>query len=51
MPAILEIPRIISEALPYFDDLLANEPQRQHLAEYLTGLIVAAPQVGERDAR
>jgi hypothetical protein len=41
MPAILEIPRIVAEVLPYFGDLLANEPQRQHLAEYLTGLIVA----------
>jgi hypothetical protein len=27
--------------MPYFKDLFANEPQRQHLAEYLTGLIVA----------
>ena len=41
MPAIVEIPRIIAEAVPYFADLFANEPQRQHLAEYLTGLIVA----------
>jgi hypothetical protein len=41
MPAIVEIPRIIAEAIPYFENLFANEPQRQHLAEYLTGLIVA----------
>ena len=41
MPAIVEIPRIITDALPYFADLFANEPQREHLAEYLTGLIVA----------
>ena len=42
MPAIIEIPRIIAEAMPYFKDLFANEPQRQHVAEYLTGLIVCA---------
>lgn len=41
MPAIVEIPRIIREAAPYFADLFANEPQRQHLVEYLTALIVA----------
>ena len=41
MPAIVEIPTAIAEALPQFDDLFANAPQRQHLAEYLTGLIVA----------
>lgn len=41
MPAILEIPTIVAEAMPYFEDLFSNEPQRQHLAEYLTGLIVA----------
>jgi hypothetical protein len=41
MPAILEIPTAVAEALPQFDDLFANEPQRQHLAEYLTGLLVA----------
>lgn len=41
MPAIVEIPTVVSEALPWFADLFANEPQRDHLAEYLTGLIVA----------
>jgi hypothetical protein len=41
MPAILEIPTVIAEAMPDFHDLFANEPQRRHLAEYLTGLIVA----------
>jgi hypothetical protein len=41
MPAILEIPTVVAEAMSRFDDLLANEPQRQHFAEYLTGLLVA----------
>ena len=41
MPAIVDIPTVIAEVMPYFQDLFANEPQRQHLAEYLTGLIVA----------
>ena len=41
MPAILEIPTVIAEVMPQFDDLFANEPQRQHFAEYLTGLLVA----------
>ena len=41
MPAIIEIPRVVAEVCPYFADLFANEPQRQHMAEFLTGLIVA----------
>lgn len=41
MPAILEIPTVIAAAMPDFHDLFANEPQRRHLAEYLTGLIVS----------
>jgi hypothetical protein len=41
MPAIVEFPRVVAEATDYFADLLPNQPQRQHLAEYLTGLIVA----------
>jgi len=42
MPAILEIPRVVEDALDQFTDLFANEPQRRHFAEYLTGLMVAA---------
>ena len=42
MPAIVEIPRVVEEALDQFGDLFANQPQRRHFAEYLTGLIVAA---------
>src|SRR5438105_1464854 len=41
MPGIVEFPQIVQDALQQFGDLLANEPQRCHLAEYLTGLLVA----------
>jgi hypothetical protein len=41
MPAIVEFPTIIQEAIQQFGDLFANDPQRRHFAEYLTGLIVA----------
>lgn len=42
MPAIVEIPRVVEDALEPFADLFANEPQRRHFAEYLTGLMVAS---------
>ena len=41
MPAIIEFPRIVQEAVEQFGDVFACEPQRQHFAEYLTGLITA----------
>jgi hypothetical protein len=41
MPAIVEFPQVVATALEQFADLFPNQPQRQHLAEYLTGLIVA----------
>jgi hypothetical protein len=41
MPTIVEFPTIVKEALDIFGDLFANEPARQHFAEYLTGLMVA----------
>ena len=41
MPAIVEYPAVVAEALAEFGDLFANEPQRRHFAEYLTGLFVA----------
>src|SRR3954469_19719079 len=41
MPAIVEYPQVVREALEQFGDLFANEPQRRHFAEYLTGLFVA----------
>jgi hypothetical protein len=39
---IVEFPRVVQDALRDFGDLLANEPQRRHFGEYLTGLYVAA---------
>jgi SRSO17 transposase len=42
MAGIVEFPQIVQEALQDFGDLLPNEPQRRHFAEYLTGLYVAA---------
>jgi len=41
MPAIVEFPTIVKEALVQFGHLFANEPERIHFAEYLTGLLVA----------
>ena len=41
MAGIVEFPQVVEEALPDFSDLLPNEPQRRHFAEYLTGLFVA----------
>src|SRR4051794_14622288 len=42
MAGIIEFPQVVQEALENFGDLFANEPQRRHFAEYLTGLYVAA---------
>jgi hypothetical protein len=41
MPAIVDIPTVVAETVRQFDDVLANAPQRGHLAEYLTGLMIA----------
>ena len=41
MPAIVEFPTVVKEALEQFGYLFANEPERVHFAEYLTGLMVA----------
>jgi len=41
MPGIVDFPQIVQDALQRFGDLFANEPQRRHLGEYLTGLFVA----------
>ena len=41
MPAIVEFPTVIQQALEQFGPLFANEPERRHFAEYLTGLMVA----------
>jgi DDE superfamily endonuclease len=42
MAGIVAFPHIVQQALEDFGDLFANEPQRRHFAEYLTGLFVAA---------
>lgn len=42
MAGIIDYPQVVQEALQEFGDLFANEPQRRHFAEYLTGLFVAA---------
>jgi hypothetical protein len=42
MAGIIDYPQVVREALEEFGDLFANEPQRRHFAEYLTGLYVAA---------
>jgi hypothetical protein len=41
MPGIIEFPQVVREAMEQFGDLFANEPQRRHFAEYLTGLMIA----------
>ena len=41
MPAIVEFPHVVLEALPDFADLFSCEPQRRHFARYVTGLLVA----------
>jgi hypothetical protein len=38
MPAIIEFPTVVKEAMAQFEHLFANEPERIHFAEYLTGL-------------
>jgi len=42
MPAIVEFPQVVREAVEQFRDLFGCDPQRRHLAEYLTGVMVAA---------
>lgn len=42
MPAIVEFPQVVRQALEEFGDVFYGEPQRRHFAEYLTGLMIAA---------
>jgi hypothetical protein len=42
MPAIVQFPTVVEEAVKRYGDLFANQPERQHLGEYLTGLMVAS---------
>jgi hypothetical protein len=41
MPGIIEYPTIVQQALAQFGSHFANEPERRHFTEYLTGLLVA----------
>jgi SRSO17 transposase len=41
MPTIVNFPTVVQDALDIFGDLFANEPERRHVAEYLTGLMIA----------
>ena len=41
MPGIVELPHVVRQAVRDFYTLFANDPQRRHFAEYLTGLFVA----------
>ena len=41
MPGIIEFPKVVQDALDQYGDLFANQCQRRHFAEYLTGLFVA----------
>lgn len=41
MPAIMEFPSIVREALDELGAFFPNAPERRHLAEYLTGLMIA----------
>jgi hypothetical protein len=41
MPAIVQFPKVVEEALEKFGKFFTNEPERKHFAEYLTGLIIA----------
>jgi len=41
MPAIVEFPQVVQEAIKKFGHLFVNEPERQHFGEYLTGLLLA----------
>ena len=41
MPAIVEFRQVVLKALSEFGSIFANEPQRKHFAEYLTGLMIA----------
>ncbi len=41
MPAIIEFPTVVQDLVAQYGDLFANEPERRHFAEYLTGLFIA----------
>jgi hypothetical protein len=41
MPAIIEFPTIVEKAVEQCGGVFANDPERRHFAEYLTGLLIA----------
>ena len=41
MPGTIAFPTIVEQAVEEFGGLFANEPQRKHFGEYLTGLLIA----------
>ena len=41
MPTIVDYPEVVKKGVKAFESLFENEPERKHLAEYLTGLIIA----------
>jgi hypothetical protein len=41
MPGIVEFPTVVRDAVAEYGDIFANDCQRRHFAEYLTGLFVA----------
>ena len=41
VPAIVEHPTVVQDAVKRFGHLFPNEPQRRHFAEYLKGLFLA----------
>jgi hypothetical protein len=41
MPGIIEFPKLVRDALIQYGEFFANDCQRRHFAEYLTGLFVA----------
>ena len=42
MPAIVDFPKVVQDALREFAEFFLREEQDRHFAEYLTGLMVAA---------
>jgi hypothetical protein len=40
-PAIVKFPAVVAEALGRLGHLFPNDPERRHLAEHLTGLMIA----------
>jgi len=41
MPAIVQWPTLVQDALTRYGEFFQNEPERRHFAEHLTGLLVA----------